>query len=547
VSRDMSLLDFLAFKDCIESREFEDKSWIVVARSMRTGGTNLFTTSILAKTTLENEYKQILSNPDWETTVEFGRPAFWRESGSEQILFDLGNAKSVHGILFEPFVIYRYFHNIQPPRFEIVQNFLLYHNLYFVRDQSVYRKIDDSGEEFDVILVKESSDMKEVKIGTRFLRDYLAAREMILVRQHDHRRFSNQSLKPFLGDKEYEKFEYHDPLSYHYSVVVSNRQLGVDKECYSWLLGKDVVKPFAKPDYSHLWFTDEWQEKQQHCKFIIGLDENGSQIEETCNEDELSNYFVDRGRAHVLTPVFFKREVLKKYYDNPSKYFVGARELSCLDLWNLPLDINEKGLVYVWLGDLGRIPYKEQQHWRQYNVPPEGGITEHRWKTDFLAEFADPKEPVFLFHRAYQRAQEHFGAAYGVELFLPLLEEDYYCYSTLHVPVSDEQKELDEQIQYLAKILNDSLNQRSLDSKADKPINALESFLTSKVGSREAQKLVEPFRMIQDLRSYGAAHRKGEEYSKVITKYALNNFSNQNKLIVVLRMATWSLEKLAVI
>lgn len=541
----MSLLEFLKFNDWISIREFEDNTWIVVARSIKTDDTDLFTISALAKATSEDKSKQILSNSYWETEVEFGHPTFWSRGGSKRILFDLGNEKRIKGILFEPFILHRDFHGIQPSRFEVVQNFLLYHNLYFVREESVYKKLSDDGEEFNVIVTQETDDRKEIKISTKFLRDYLAARRMILIRQHDHRRFSSQSLKSVLGNKKHEEFNYCDPLSYNYTVWVRNERLISDKECFSRLLGKDIVKPLAKPDYSHLWFADEWKSKRQYCKFIIGLDGDGNSIEETCNEDELSNYFVDKGKAHFLTPVFFKRNVLKRYYDNPSKYSVNARYLSCLNLWGLPIDTNPKRLVYVWLGDLGRIPYKEQQYWLLYNVPPEGGITEHRWKTDFLAEFADPNEPVFRFQRAYQRAQEHFRSAYGFELFLELLEEDFHCYTTLHVPVTNEQKELDEQIQNLAKILNDSLNKRSLDNKAENTITALENFLNLKVGSGHAHKLTEPFRMIQNLRSSGVAHRKGKDYLKYISKYSLEKFSNQNKLIALLETLTWSLEKLA--
>jgi hypothetical protein len=543
----MTLLEFLKFDDWVSTREFEDNAWVIVARSIRRGDTDLFTFSVLAKATDEDKYKQILSKPDWEAMVEFGHPTFWQSGRSKRIFFDLGNQKRVSGILFEPFVIHRYFRGIQPSRFEIVQNFLLYHDLYFAKEESVYRKLDDDGEEFDVIVVEETDGEEQIKIGTRFLRDYLAARGMILVRQHDHRRFSKQSLKPIWGDKNHEDFNHHDPSSHNYTVWVRNERLITGKECFSRLLGKDIVKPLAKPDHSHLWFADEWKSKKQYCKFIIGLDEDANYTEEICNKDDLSNYFVDRGKAHFLTPVFFKREVLKKYYDNPSKYSVNSQYLRCLDLWVLPIDVNEKGLVYVWLGDLGRIPYKEQQHWRQYNVPPEGGITEHRWKTDFLAEFADPDEPVFRFRQAYQQAQEHFQNSYGFELFLELLEADSHCYSTLHVPVTNEQKELDEQVQNLAKILNDSLNHRSLNSSAEGSINALENFLTPKVGGEEAHQLVEPFRMIQNLRSSGTAHRKGENYSQYVARYGLGGFSNQKKFIALLVKVGSSLEKLAII
>lgn len=355
---------FLKFEDWVAKREFEDSSWVVVARSIKQGDTDLFTMSVLSKTTKADRYKQILSKSDWETRVDFGKPTFWQGGRSKRIFFDLGNVKRIDGTVFEPFVFLKDFHGIHPAQFEVVQNFLLYHKLYFVEKDSVYRKIDDDGEEHDVIVIKQDGGSKEVRIATRFLRDYLAARKMVLVRQHDHRRFGHQSLSPAFKDGESKEFKYHDVSSHNYTVWVRNERLLSDKECFSRLLGKDLVKPLDKPDYSDLWFADEWEKKKQYCKFIISLDENSDAIEETCDEYELSNYFTDRKKPHFLTPVFFKSEVLKKYYDNPAKFSVEARYLRCLDLWGLPIDTNKKGLVYVWLGDLGRIPYKEQQHWR---------------------------------------------------------------------------------------------------------------------------------------------------------------------------------------
>jgi hypothetical protein len=543
----MTPLEFLQFNDWISKREFEDNSWIVVARSTEINDTHLDTISVLAKATTETKYKRILSNPYWETDFEFGQPKFWRKGRSKRVYFDLNNIERINGISFEPFIIHRYFHGIQPDRFEVDQNFLFYHNLYFVSEESVYRKIDNNGEEFDVITIENSDGSKEIKVKTKFLRDYLAARKMILVRQHDNRRFSSQSLDSIFKNKKFETYNYCDSVSYNYRIWVRNEPLTSNIKCFSRLLGKDIVKPFEKPDFPQTLIADNRKSETIYTKFIIRLDADGNYIEETCDENKLSNYFVNRGTPHFLTPVFFKREVLKKYYDNPTKYSIGARYLGCLDLWGLPIDTNDKGLIYAWLGDLGRIPYKEQTHWKNYNIPPEGGITEHRWKTDFLAEPADPKEPVFRFRRAYELAQKHFQSKYGFELFLKLIEQDSYCYSTLHVPVNNEQKELDEQIQKLAKIVNDSLNQRSLSGTSDKPINALETFLVSKVGSITVKELVKPFRIIQDLRSSGVAHRKGENYSKNINKHGLNGLSNQKKFVLILQKLTDVLEKLALI
>ncbi|MFC1903528.1 hypothetical protein ACFLW9_01435 [Chloroflexota bacterium] len=210
-------------------------------------------------------------------------------------------------------------------------------------------------------------------------------------------------------------------------------------------------------------------------------------------------------------------------------------------------DINQKDLVYVWLGDLGHIPFKEQQHWKQYNVAPDGGITEHRFKTDFLAEFADPNEPIFKFKQAFIQAKEHFMEKYKIELFLELSEEDSHYYITLHVPTTNEQKELDEQIQNLAKVLNDSLNKDDLDRNAEGSIKALENFLASRIDENRARDIVEPFRMIQNIRSSGVAHRKGSKYSEYIARYGLSGFTNQRKFLAFLIKVTESLKKLALV
>ena len=139
----------------------------------------------------------------------------------------------------------------------------------------------------------------------------------------------------------------------------------------SRLLGKDVILPYAEPDRRRTGFATGDRGRKFASIFVVGRDEQGGEIEATCNEDELSNYFTDRGTPHFLTPVFFSREVLAKYYQEPSRYQVRDSSLRCLNLWILPIDITEEGLIQVWLGDLGRIPYKEQLHWRQFNVPPQ--------------------------------------------------------------------------------------------------------------------------------------------------------------------------------
>ena len=57
-----------------------------------------------------------------------------------------------------------------------------------------------------MLLLKSKVIGKEIGISTRFLHDYLAARRIILTRQDEHRRLSDQSTRPFLGGRKQEEF-----------------------------------------------------------------------------------------------------------------------------------------------------------------------------------------------------------------------------------------------------------------------------------------------------------------------------------------------------
>ncbi len=546
----MNPLDFLKFEDWISLREFQNSSWITIFREIKKSD-NLFNTiSVLAKKESDEIYDQILESSDWNTQYDFGSPYFYYDEDGDEKINVFGN-EEISGVEFEPIVFYRTFHGLYPHEVEIVQNFINFYNLYFVENENTFKVLDNEMDEQKVVQIIKEENHIEIKVNTRYLRNYLTAREMILIRKHDHRRFSKEIVSSI---REGERLDssHIEPLNYNYSVWVKNHESFTEMNSMSRLLGKDIIKPYDKINDSLIWFSDKFRgPSTQFCKFFIDIDENGEMVEETCNEDELSNYFSDKGKPDFLTPVFFDRKVLKKYYDLPSKYSVGARSVRCLDYWVLPIDENEKRLVYVWLGDLGRIPYKEQQHWKQFNVQPEGGITEHIIKTDFLAEPADPAAPIFLFWKSYDQANEHFSKKHSFYLFKELSNSDSHCYKSLHVPVSNEQKEFDEMILYLAKVLNDSLNKSGIDkllgSKTDASINSLESYLKSHISEQDAIDIVKPFRIIQSLRSSGSAHLKGKLYLKNISKADLEKLSNVKKFIVILENIIDSLERISVI
>lgn len=197
---------------------------------------------------------------------------------------------------------------------------------------------------------------------------------------------------------------------------------------------------------------------------------------------------------------------------------------------------NQSGLVHAWLGDLGNLPYNEQLQWRQFNVPPEGGIGEATIRRELLAEFADPDEITHTFKYEFDRFSRYWRSKFGWDLFLPLRKEDIHFFESLHVPTSEEHLEFEQQILALAKILPDSINNSELEklfktSEAKKgSINTLEKALIShfKVEETKAKELLQPLRDIQDLRSSGVAHRKGSRYKKVAESLALHKESYKN-------------------
>jgi len=70
----------------------------------------------------------------------------------------------------------------------------------------------------------------------------------------------------------------------------------------------------------------------------------------------LSNRIFDKQPTtpDYLTPVFFKKAVLDKYYQQPDKYSVEDGYLRCCGLWGVTMDNHHADKVVIWLGDLGR-------------------------------------------------------------------------------------------------------------------------------------------------------------------------------------------------
>lgn len=532
-----NVLLFLAFENWLAKKENEAKDWIIIARSLREGTTHLFTFSVLASAG-KGHLDKLLSKPDWDVDPNFGKPSFYSLGGEKVAHYDPGMNAKIHGIEFRSFVIDRYFHGFVPTTFEIVQNFILYHEAFFVPEQGEYHRIDDAGDVQPIVRIRQQNDNRFVLVDAHHLKDYLAANQCYLVRYHNHTRRVTEDISQDIGGK-FASHILRDELSC-FELWLRTDIPWDDYKSASRLHGKDIIRPYPEPDKRHTCFATG-EKEENFITFIIGRDKQGKDIESTCDRETLSNYFTDRGTPHLLSPVFFSRNVLIKYYQEPSKYKVSNSGVGCLDLWHLPIDITEEELVQVWLGDLGLIPYKEQLYWRRFNVTPKGTITRHRWLRDFMAEFAEPtNDPIHYFHIAFEEVQREAKVKHREDLFRGLDNKDKHAYETLHLPLTEEWKEFDEQVQALAKITIDSLNVdllsretgQKIDGKLIKgSIDLLAAYLSGiKVKKDVRGQIIQSLHMIQTIRSTGAAHRKSPKFYKALRRFQLDNLSNREKI-----------------
>ena len=270
-------------------------------------------------------------------------------------------------------------------------------------------------------------------------------------------------------------------------------------------------------------------------------DNTGKKTTFTCDESKLANFFGKNVDApNFLTKVFFKKEVLDRYYGKPSKYSIVDGYLlytrdDGVNEWGMPIDNNTVDCVMVYLGDLGKLPNEEQKYWKLFNIT-EGNSSIVSFRRDYQAEFCSPTEPALYFKEKFKIFNNEWNKKFGWNLFKPLSEEDKHHLKTLRVP-SNEQKEFDEVVLSLNKLIIDSLNTKEMKKnlifdRGDNSISILKKYLEQK-HKVNVPLMMEFLRDLQNLRSSGSAHRKGDNYTKAYKRFDKGSLSKTFEGILV--------------
>ncbi len=459
---------------------------------------------------------KVLNDKSWDLLIGRGMPGCTTYGGEreETRYHRFGNDDGI-----EPLVLCREFHGVKPSYVEISEEFRLFHNLYYDAKNNKYVRIDDDGDEEDIIIL----DDRSVKIKLKQIIQFLAIKEMHLAVYFEICRYSTSTLEE-LGLQEISSTFRSEKVLYHLFVGTCDFPLSGGYKTFSRLSGKKLIAGVSK-DKSGIWPYKK--EEKEYADFIIGINENGENVAYNCNPDKLANYFgANSGAPHYLTPVFFRREVLNKYYTNPEKFSVEDGYLRCGGLWGLRMDNNHERYIIVFLGDLGQdLSYKEQLYWKSFNVPSEGGISAVNWKRGFLAQFADPEKTDLLFKCVFESFQSEWLKRFGWYLFKPLSEKDKHFYTTLRIPLTNDQAEFDSQVLALAKILIDSLNEEKIqkhlptEDPGAKGISKFGAFLKI-YGLTDFEPHIKLMRDLYDLR-HGVGHRKGKQFEKIAAAFQL--------------------------
>jgi hypothetical protein len=477
--------------------------WIDVYANYRNGTDRLATHAILVP---NSRVTDVLSTESWghNSPDRLGPGCTKYNDGSIQY-HRFGNDEG-----YEAIVIYREFHGIKPSYLDISEEFKLFHNLYYDKKNEKYFKVRDDGTEIEVI--RQSED--RISIRAVEIKQFLAIKEMHLALLFDlYRKFP----KPVTDFNLPETSGKANGSDFTYLYTMGDAMFKKNGSVVR-VLGKLVIKGYSKEDSDFWPYNDTEEDEPTYMEFVYDIDEKGREIGLPCKP------YGDR----YLTPIYFRPEVLNKYYDNPTKYSVEDGLLRCGALWSVQLDNDSSQYVCVFLGDIGRdIPLREHGYWRSFNIPPAGPMSETAFRRSFMAEFASPQRKDLLFKQELAIFNQAWRERHQWDFFKPLSEADQHCLTSLRIPATDEQNEFDTQVMYLTKLIVDSLNEAEIARETttapdQKGISKLEEYLKTK-GVPDYSKSIEFLRNLQSLRSTGAAHRKGSNYEKAAKKLGLDD------------------------
>lgn len=418
--------------------------------------------------------------------------------------------------------------------FDLLQDFIIFYNLkecYIDEFNKSYKYYNINTAEWEYVAVISRNN---VKIRYNFLFYYMSQKRKNLIIDFDYSRKTNFSLEELGIESKDNSNEESENFIYTENIINESKVTGN-------LFGIFFIKfkdNFADPRKKH---------KGKYEEFIIGVDECGNDRLFTCNKKEISKHDHENLEENLYTkPIFFKKEVLRKYTENPEKYFIKDGYMGRIDRhWVIEIDNSTDDYIATPLSRLSDLPHDEQLYWKSFNINGESckiSITAFiRW---YAGVYSEPVGKDLRFKRIFELFNNNWNKKFGWYLFKPLNENDQYNFDSILL-LENNIKQFDSCVLSLTKILVDSINEEDIKKeiknsnrtieKDIKGIGKLELFLDINNMS-DYKNIIEAFRNLQAIRSTSIAHRKSNDnkvYEKALKYFNVdeNNLNNGLKNI----------------
>ena len=436
---------------------------------------------------------------DWDLEIGHGNPTLIEQCDHKgKLVAEYSRYGNDDGL--EPIVIAQDIPGAtENPAPRVSEELILFLNLY--RDGDTLYAIDDSGEAEEAVRYSD----KEITVRKKYLMRFISAKQMALLLFIQS---TYSTTEKYTGNP-LDKIETDKSFIYHLFTL---EYPGPQCKSATRLIGKRIILPPARTESS----------EKVYEKFIYKEDSNGEPVEISCDPYNLDT---NETKPTYLTPIYFKKSVLEKYYNNPNKYTIFDGYLSCVSLWGLPIDNDHESTVMAFLGDLGKLPNKEQKYWRSFNIPPsDNSISRTNYARSFLGEFCDAKSPEFEFKQLYRDFNNKWQNEQGWSLLrsgnTDNVESDL---KKFRIPLSYEDSEFKNSLLLLSKLLNDRLDKANIKKHINRPlsdeeekfgsIKLLKIYLEENNIGTEFAKVLEN---IQLLRSKGVAHTEQSGYQEAL-------------------------------
>lgn len=387
--------------------------------------------------------------------------------------------------------------------------------IFWLEDRNAFCKFNEMGDYEDIATMDRENNLILCTLKKEDLDFYLFLSHSVLIRVFDVSR-SLDWMKYSNGSSRKEDF-YDNPQE----ETFANRTTEFNEKneaTTAWLRGFQIIRNTIS--HEEMMKKLDGKEDREYASFIILDFKHKKVCEWSSDPKQHGNYFVKSDLPFGTSPAFFRPEVLAKYKQDPSKYEIESRHITCRQAWSLRYDVNEEGQVHVYICDLSYLPYQEQLYWSSFNEKPKVGISKRAFKTDFEANWDFEYDPL----SSLKQILEEFPVAKAGNEELPIWKmpnsPETRDVRFLNYVITDSVKEWEDQILALAQILVDGLCTDSIKKLAE-----YQSCRDNELGSRKQlikclEKLrvsredisifSDPLNTLWKLRSSIVAHAGGE-------------------------------------